>query len=152
MEERFDRFTSAIAGIYQDIRKIKLAEMEHYDLRSGHVDCLHILASEPEGLTSKELAEHVYMDKAAVSRYMSILEERGFVKLEETDARIYRRKWQLTPKGKTAADHIQEQIGSVVSTIGDFLNETERAQLYSILEKIASNLHAYAASQERSTD
>ncbi len=152
MKERFDRFTSAIAGIYQDIRKIKLAEMERYDLRSGHVDCLHILANEPEGLTSKELAEHAYMDKAAVSRYMSILEERGFVKQEETDARVYRRKWLLTPKGKAAADLIQERIGSAVSAVGDFLSENERALLYSVLEQIASNLHAYAASEERSTD
>ena len=152
MKERFDRFTTAIAGIYQDIRKIKLTEMERYDLRSGHVDCLHILLNEPEGLSSKELAEHAYMDKAAVSRYMSILEERGFVKLEETDAKVYRRKWLLTPKGKAAAELIQERIGTAVSAVGDFLNETQRAQLYSVLEQIAYNLHAYAASQERRKD
>ena len=94
MNTRFDRFTAAISSIYQDIRRIKLAEMKRYDLQSGHTDCLHLLLHNPEGLTSGELAEHSGMDKAAISRYMSVLEERGFVKSEGAEGTVYRRKWK----------------------------------------------------------
>lgn len=143
MKERFDRFTNAIAAIYQDIRKIKQAEMSRYDLQSGHADCLHLLLDHPEGLTSGKLAEVSGMDKAAVSRYMKVLEERGYAVMEERDEKIYRRKWKLTKEGKQTARHIQRRIDAAVSAVGDFMNEKQRAQLYDVLEQIVANIDDY---------
>lgn len=144
MNTRFDRFTSAITSIYQDIRKIKYAEMKRYGLQSGHTDCLHLLLDQPEGLTSKELADSSGMDKASVSRYMSVLEEKGFAKISGAEGTVYRRKWSLTAKGKKAAQAIQGRIDAAVSAVGDYLNPEEREQLYASLEQIAVNLDAYA--------
>ena len=152
MNTRFDRFTAAISSIYQDIRRIKLAEMKRYDLQSGHTDCLHLLLHEPEGLTSGELAEHSGMDKAAISRYMNVLEERGFVKSEGAEGTVYRRKWKLTAKGKKAALAIQKRIDTAVSAVGDFLSAEEREQLYQSLECIVANLNAYVEKTAESAD
>ena len=144
MNERFDRFTAAISSIYQNIRRIKLAEMKRYGLQSGHTDCLHLLLSRSEGLTSKELADLSGMDKASVSRYLSVLEEKGFAVCEETEGKVYRRKWSLTKKGTRAASAIQTRIDEAVSAVGDFLSSAEREQLYESLERIAANLDACA--------
>lgn len=80
MKGRFDTFTTVIASMYQSVQKIKALEMEKYGLRSSHVTCLHHLLAHPDGLTLKELTALCAIDKAAISRNLSVLQSRGFAK------------------------------------------------------------------------
>jgi DNA-binding MarR family transcriptional regulator len=136
MKERFDRFTSSITTVYQNLQKMKMEEMKQYGLRSGHVDCLHILIEHPEGLTAKDIAQLSDLDKAAVSRYMNQMEEMAFAYVDESDEKIYRRKWFLSDKGMQAAQQMDAKIADAVSTIGHSLTEEERTAFYEMLNKV----------------
>ena len=83
------------------------------------------------------------MDKAVVSRYMRVLEVRGYAVIEECTEKIYRRKWKRTENGKQTAGHIQGRIDAAVSAVGDFMNEEQRARLYDVLEQIVANIDDY---------
>ena len=83
MEGRYDRFTTMIAALYQNIQKVKMLEMENFDLRTIHATCLHHFSQHPSGLTLKELTELCEVDKAAMSRCVAELQEKGLVHSED---------------------------------------------------------------------
>ena len=148
MEGRFDTFTMVIASLYQNVQKIKMMEMEEFGLRTGHVTCLHYLYANPDGLTLKELTALCALDKAAVSRYLSVLQERGLARIEERESRKYNLKWVLTDAGKQTAEDIDGRIGRAVSAGGDFLTEEERRQFYPWIMQIDRNLRNYVKEME----
>ena len=76
MTERYETFTSLIARISRNIRKIKNQEMADYDLRSVHISCLYYLHLQ-EGLCAAELCEKCDEDKATISRCLDYLEQKG---------------------------------------------------------------------------
>ena len=140
MKKRFDRFTSAVSSINQSIIRIKKEEMKKYGLRSGHVDCLHLLYDHPDGLSSKEISILSDMDKAAVSRYMEQMEEVGFAYMDEDENKVYGRKWMLSEKGLETARYVDEKIIRTVETIGALISDEERTILYKTLEQIDQNI------------
>ncbi len=149
MNERYDRFTTAVTDVYQSIQKIRMNGMKHYNLRSGHVSCLRLLYESDSGLTPTELAALSGMDKAAVSRHMAQMHEMGFANLEEAEGKHYKRKWLLSEKGKAAAVQIDEKIVEAVKAVGNDLSEEERKFLYVSMEKIRDNLHLYLKGEEQ---
>ncbi|MDV4150767.1 helix-turn-helix domain-containing protein [Clostridium sp. AL.422] len=69
-------------------------------LKANHVMYLYYLGKNPRGLTAGELCKLCIEDKAAVSRTILDLTEKGFVKVSEVDyGRKYRTKIILTPEG-----------------------------------------------------
>ena len=66
MKERFETFTVLIAKISRNIRKIKLQEMQEYNLKNSHISCLYYLYVS-NGLTATELCERCEEDKATIS-------------------------------------------------------------------------------------
>ena len=84
LEARFESFTALIAGINHSInhsiRKLKTEVMAEFDLRSTHLYCLYYLYRDCE-LTPGELCELCSEDKAAISRSLKYLEERGCIGL-----------------------------------------------------------------------
>ena len=74
---RVHAFTTSITKTYKCIQKIKLVEAERMGLKSGQVMYLHYLGKKPEGLTSVELSKYCLEDKAAVSRTILDLTQKG---------------------------------------------------------------------------
>lgn len=149
MESRFDRFTSAVSSINQSIIRIKKAEMRKYGLRSGHVDILHFLFENPNGLTSKELSALCDLDKAAISRYMMQMEEAGFAYANEFDDMVYKRKWLLSDKGMETARYVDMRIDQAVEAVGAGVSEEERTVLYRVLEQIDASLKMHVNETDR---
>ena len=149
MEHRFDRFTSIITSINQSIQKIKSLEMERYGLRAGHVTCLHHLNSSRDGLTFSRLTKLCGMDKAAVSRYMAALQDKGLVVPEDTETKKYKRIWSLTEEGAAIASDLDDSIDGAVDAVGYFLTESDRVVLYRDLELIEANLMAFIDTRYR---
>lgn len=76
--DRFENFTVSILKLNKLIHKIKLYEMEEYDLRAIHVMCIYYLNSYPD-ITATELAKLTLEDKAAISRALKMLAEKDYV-------------------------------------------------------------------------
>ena len=139
--ERFEAFTTSVTKAYKYIQKIKLAEAENIGLKANHIMYMYHLGKNPEGLTSTELSKLCVEDKAAVSRAIVDLTDKGFIRSVERDLmRKYRAKIILTEKGKEKNKQLNEAIAIAVAKASSSINESEREKFYSILFYITDNL------------
>lgn len=140
MENRFENFTFLILKVSKLIQKIKNIEMQEYGLKAVHVMCIFYLMQNPNGLTNKELVSYTLEDKAAVSRAVALLSERGYVVLQE---KTYNAPIQLTKEGEKLGKEIYMKANQAVSACGDSFTEEERKQFYQSLRLISDNLLKY---------
>ena len=144
MIERFEDFTSNIALANKSILKIKAHEMEKFGLKASHVMCLYYLGKYPEGLTAGELVKLCEEDKAAVSKNVATLKEKGMLYLDDDNgAKKYRAKYVITEEGKAVYEKISKIILQAVASCSADLTDEERNTFYKSLETIAMNLEKY---------
>ena len=137
MLQRFQDFVTGITQCYRSIQKIKSTEMTEFGLKGTHVMCLFFLGQHPEGLTAAQLSQMCAEDKAATSRNLAVLQEKGYI---QTGEKKYRAPVRLTPAGEGLVRKMEGLIHQWVGVGGDGLTEEERAVFYRALEKIADNL------------
>ncbi|MBO5666235.1 MAG: DUF4364 family protein [Firmicutes bacterium] len=137
-QERFQAFVTGISVCYKYIQKIKSVEMTEFGLKGAHAMCLFFLHNHPEGLTAAQISQLCAEDKAAVSRSLATLAEKGYI---GSDEKKYRSLLRLTESGKEVAGHIDELIEQWVESGGDGLTEHDREIFYNSLGLIANNLH-----------
>ncbi|MBQ9968369.1 MAG: MarR family transcriptional regulator [Oscillospiraceae bacterium] len=140
MLDRFARFSLAIAEIDRCWHKLAAEEMANYELNSPHAVYLNTLYSFEEGLTATQLAELCCKNKADVSRMTSILEEKGFLRRQNMDGKLYRAKLVLTQEGRRAAEHIRRRAAVAVEMAGAGISDADRETFYRCLEQIAEKL------------
>ena len=104
MLERFFRFSSDINAIYQSIQKIEADELIKYGLRGAHAQYLIAMTQFPEGITAAMLTRCIQKDKAAVSRAIMEMEEKGLVYRVNNGEKLYRAPIMLTEQGEKAAN------------------------------------------------
>ena len=141
--ERFEAFTTIIANLSRYIRKIKTGEMAKWNLKSNHVSCIYYIYKN-NSLTPKQLCDICEEDKANVSRSIEYLEENGYVKLNPTPNKRYKRTFSLTEKGEMVGRSISERIDEVLLRSGEGVSEEQRAIMYSSLIKIGESLQKIA--------
>ena len=139
MQERFNTFTTLIAKISRNIRKIKTEEMKEFDLKSPHVSCLYYLYKQ-DGLTAKELCDICDEDKGAVSRSLDYLESEGYIVCNSKSAKKYKSPLMLTEKGKEIAKIVCEKVDKILSIASVGLTDEKRQIFYESLNLISNNL------------
>ena len=141
MIQRFEKLTNGVARIYKSIQKIKKTEMRSLGLKGNHVMCLYYLHQHPEGLTAADLCNICSEDKAGISRTLSDLESKKYIRydLPQGDKK-YRAKATLTPKGKECSTKVNNLILQAVMAGGKGITEEERHVFYRVLMLIADNL------------
>ena len=137
MINRFQAFVSGITICYKYIQKIKTMEMTELGLKGTHVMCIFYIYHSEEELTAAQLCQLCAEDKAAISRTLMTLQEKGLV---EAGEKKYRAHLKLTDNGKALAAQIDELIMQWVDYGGDGLSEEERNSFYHALDLISSNL------------
>ena len=140
MISRFEHFAAAISGIHRDIQKIERTEMEHYGLKGSHAQCLLAMHRYPKGITAARLCEVCGKDKAAVSRMMAELEEKGMVCRAAEGGNRYRAVLKLTQRGLDAANQVYERVRLAVEKAGEGLSDPQRSVFYQVLSLISENL------------
>ena len=135
---RYEKFSTYIAGAYRYVQKLEREEMEKYGLKGAYAQYLHAMRRSPEGVTSSQLCDICDKDKAAVSRAVAEMEEKGLIFREGKNP--YRALLKLTETGKNAADFVCERAEIAVREAGKGLSDEARAIFYTSLEIIASNL------------
>ncbi len=137
MIDRFQSFVTGITECYRFIQRIKSSEMTELGLKGAHVMCLFFLHRHPEGLTAAQLCRLCAEDKAAISRNIATLQQRGYL---TASGRKYRAALVLTPAGTQIAEQVDGLICQWVGVGGEGLSDEERAAFYHTLEHIADNL------------
>ena len=79
----FEQFLYIISKIHRQIQKIERTEMVKHGYKGAFAQYLATLRRYEEGLTSSELCEICDKDKAAVSRIIAEMEEKGLVEREK---------------------------------------------------------------------
>lgn len=141
MDTLFENFTVSILKLNKLVQKIKQYETEKYGLKAIHVTCLYYLKRSAAGLTSGELVKLTLDDKAAISRAISLLSEKGYATY---DSAKYNSPIKLTAEGRRVADELDRKIDSAVSGGRDSeMTDAQREAFYSTLNRIGKNLESY---------
>lgn len=140
MLSRFQQFSYVISEINRHIQKIERDEMIKYGCKGAFAQYLVALLSHPEGLTAARLCELCDKDKAAVSRIVTEMQEKGLVTRDIENARAYNALIRLTDEGRKAAEHVCLKARAAVKAVGSVMNDEERRVLYSLLDVIAAEL------------
>ena len=146
---RFETFTGSILELNRYLQKLKDIEMKPFGLRANHVMCLYHLGKNPQGLTVTQMAEACKEDKAAVSRCMAQLVERGLVQGNfPENKRSYRTRLTLTASGQELVAKIYQKVDAAMIGGSSGLTEAQRENLYAAMEIIINNLSRYIAARE----
>lgn len=140
MLTRYERFTAAVFGIGRSIRRIEGEEMKFHGLKGSHAPFLVVLYKNPDGVTATKLCDVCAKDKAAVSRALAEMEEKGVVKKESVIN--YRARLTLTEKGKEIAAAVCRRVEDVVSVAEKNLPPELREPVFRALDLIADDLNA----------
>lgn len=141
MITRFEDFVGLISSIHKNIQKIKQGKMKEFGLSGNHVMCMVYLAQYPEGLTAAKLCQLISVDKAATSRALSELLEKGYVCYPDSESqKKYRATVALTESGFELTKQMDYIICDVVEEIGGDLTDEERIHMYHALDTIEKNL------------
>ena len=140
MEDLFLDFTRSILRLNKLVQKIKTFEIEKFGLKPIHVMCGYYLNKNPQGLTAKELSDLTLEDKAAISRALKMMLERGYVKY---DANRRNATIKLTDEGKRFTNVICARAEKAVAAGSMQFKEEERIFFYRSLDVINENLRAY---------
>lgn len=139
MIDRFEQFFFSISSIYKIVQKIEREEMARYGLKGSHVQCMVAMVQHPEGVTISQLCELCDKDKAAVSRDLAELEEKGMLERIRMD-KVYRAPIRLTETGRAMACQVSGIIQTAVELAGERLTDEDRRIFYQTLDLIAGNL------------
>lgn len=145
MVSRFEMFSTSISCISRYIQKIERMEMEKYGLKGPHAQCLLTMSRYPEGITAARLCEACDKDKAAISRMVSELEEKGMIRRDCENGNRYRSLLRLTPVGAEAANQVEQLALRAVEEASAGMTEQQRTTMYAALDLIAENLQAICA-------
>ena len=137
MINRFQLFVSGVSTCYKYIQRIKNLEMTEFGLKGTHVMCLFFLHHNPDGLTAAQLCQLCAEDKAAISRTIATLKERGYI---ISGNKKYRALLKLTDDGVVIAEQMDGLIYQWVGFGGDGISDKDRDTFYRVLEHISTNL------------
>lgn len=141
VQHRFGQFALAVSRIHHCIQKIKTIEMQRYDLKAVHVMCVYLLEENPDGLAPTVIVEQTGEDKAAISRALKDLRQRGLVELaQEGDSRAYRTPVRLTQEGVELAKEVHATIRQYFTRMAPETTAEERAVFYRVLFQLSDNL------------
>ena len=140
MENIFENFTITILRLNKLVQKIKNFEMQEYGLKTIHVMCVYYLKNRAEGLTASELSKLTLEDKAAISRALKAMQEKGLISY---DPNTYNSLIRLTDEGKKFADSVCQKASRAVEAGSYDFTEEERLSFYNALGTIADNLEKY---------
>lgn len=147
--DRFDVFTGSILELNRYLQKIKDMEMKPFGLRANHVMCLYHLGKNPGGLTATELTAACREDKAAISRCLAQLTDRGLVSGDFPEhKRSYRTKLYLTEAGRELVHTIDRKVDAAMTSGSSGLTAQQREDFYSIVNIIINNLSHYVSETE----
>ena len=149
MIHRFEDFVNLINTAYKDIQKIKSYEVKGMGLKSSHVMCMFYLGQSEFGLTSSELCDKCKEDKAAVSRNLKFLTEKGYVTVLGDEKQKYKLRNVLTEEGKEAYGKLTVTISSAVERFSTGLTQKEREAFNRYLGKIIDNFEKFFAEKEK---
>ncbi|MBU5484111.1 MarR family transcriptional regulator [Clostridium sp. MSJ-11] len=136
MKNIYEEFGRWISILYRQFQIFINNELKDLNITSGEYIYL-IKLYENKELTQEDLAEIYYIDKAAITRSISSLEDKGYIKRvkNESDKRSY--KIQVTEKALMVKHRIYNALKSWDDLISSDVNDGELKMVSDILKNMS---------------
>lgn len=110
-----------------------------FDIRPEQFTVLMAL-KENDGMYQRQLAYYTFKDRPNITRIVSILEEKGYIKSQITADGRQVKKLYITQKGIDECEKILPVIFEIWNTTALGLSEEEISEFLNTLDKIENNL------------
>ena len=129
----------AINLIEKRERKYKNERFAQYGLKSMHHDYLKIIQFHP-GISQEEIAEEVVADKANVTRQLSFLEKKGYIRRCTSQKDMRKSEVYLTEEGKAVVTETKKIMDTMNEKLTEGISEDESMIFNEILKKMMKNI------------
>lgn len=140
MLNRYEQFSFIVSGINRHIQKLEHDEMIKLGYKGAFAQYLVAIRHHSDGVTAAQLSEICEKDKAAVSRIITEMIEKGLVDRKSEKDTNYRAKLTLSAEGQKVAEYIASRASAAIEAMGNELTEEQRKTLYATLDSIAAKL------------
>jgi len=124
-------------------------QLEQFGIH-GHTYGYLLFLYHEDGISEKEITEHMLVDKATTTRAISKLEDSGYVRRERDEMDKRSHKVYLTKKAEDLRPKFQKLKKDWNEIVLGDLNEDEKRTLLDLLNRIESNLQDSRIKEDRS--
>lgn len=134
--ESIGRYSAAVYRLSQGLFNHKLREL---GISSGQHDFFLVIARN-EGISQKEICDHLYVDKSTTAKAVRNLVDKGYIynKQIEHDKRFS--SLYLTEKGRQAAATVQAVFAEMMGIFARDIPESTVEQTIGVLQQVIANL------------
>ena len=127
------------AAVYRNLQSILNFKLKDMPIQSGQHDFFYVI-SKNEGITQKELSEHLYIGKSTTAKAVKHLIGQGYIRKEkDVQDRRFERLY-LTEKGHQVAAKVQVTFAEIVAITTKNMQAKEVEQTITLLKKILENI------------
>ncbi len=141
MLSRYEQFSFIVSGINRHIQKLEHDEMVKHGCKGAYAQYLVAMRHYPQGVTAAQLSEICDKDKAAVSRIVAEMIDKGLIVRKAASETMYRAKLTLSAEGEKVAEYIVNRASAAIEAMGDELSDEQRITLYKTLDTISHKLY-----------
>lgn len=152
--ERFVAFSMLCEESCKSLQRIKAAYMNKLGLQSGAALLLAVLCRHKDGLSAAALARACKLDRAAVSRAIPPLLEKGVIayREEHPEKRNYRSPLVITEVGARTVEQIHRYTVDAVRRISGDIEGEELAAFYRVFRTLERRLSEHEEELERASE
>ena len=127
------------AAIYRNIQMLLSSKLSDLDIKNGQYDFFFVISLN-EGLSQKELSEHLHISKSTTAKAVKNLVSKGYVikQKDEIDGRV--EHLFLTDTGRKKAPVVEAIFREIIDISGKGLSQTEIQQLLKLMQKVLGNV------------
>ena len=144
----FEDFVSFVYLSHKALHLIKSYEIKEFGIKGYHMLVMHYLAKSEGGLSSGELCDKCKEDKAAVSRYLKKLYQKGYVVVEDNEEKKYKLKNILTDEGKKVYFELEKHLSKVTGALEKGISAKKLESFVKTLNVVANNFDAFCSERE----
>ena len=129
------------AAVYRNFQMMTSKKLSELKIKNGQYDFFYVITLS-EGISQKELSEHLHISKSTTAKAVKKLVAEGYVKKidDEKDKRIDR--LFLTELGKRREPEIREIFTKNIEIATKGFSDNENNQLLLLMNKVLDNLIA----------
>lgn len=127
------------AAIYRNLQSILNFKLKDMPIQSGQHDFFYVI-SKNEGITQKELCEHLNVGKSTTAKAVKNLIAHGYISKEKDNKDKRFERLYLTEEGKQIAPRIQATFIELVNITTKNISTNEIEQITTLLKKILQNV------------
>lgn len=127
------------AAIYRSMQSILNLKLQDTEIRSGQYDFFFVICKR-QGLTQKELTEHMFVEKSTTAKAVKDLEKKGFIRRVKDKDDGRRELLYLTDKGRGLEEKVKCIYHESVKHAASTLSPDEDRILLELLTRVLDNL------------